>query len=398
MISLDEAQSYVWGLGRPLSPRDVPVGQAVGLVLPADVVSTEDIPGFDNSAVDGFAVRSVDDAGAGLRIVGRQMAGVRLDLTVGAGETVQIMTGAPMPAGADAVVMVERTRVVDGTMFLDGGEPPLAGAGVRRAGEDMRAGDVALAAGLRLRPAGIGVLASLGRAVVSVVPAPVVGVLSTGDELVVGGGSLAPGQIRDSNRPALLSAVAGCGAVAVDLGHVGDDEAAVQERLADAVSRCDVVVTSGGVSMGEADVIKAVLRRRADMRWMQVAIRPAKPLAAGRWGDAVVVGLPGNPVSSLVSFELFVRPLLGVMAGRGPSGAVEVRARAGASFSRRADGKVHFVRALLTPGSGGVEPVVIPASGQGSHQQSAMARADALVRLDDGTGVEAGEMVTALLL
>jgi molybdenum cofactor synthesis domain-containing protein len=250
------------------------------------------------------------------------------------------------------------------------------------------------------------VLAGVGRVTVVVTPRPVVGVFSTGDELVAPGEPLAPGQIRDSNRLALLAALAEAGVPTVDLGLVADDEAAIADTVTAGVARCDAVVTSGGVSMGDFDFVKVVLDRLGEMRWMQVAIKPAKPLAFGTVrrpadGTAVpVFGLPGNPVSSLVSFELFARPGLRRMAGHadGDLDRPRVRAVAAHDLRRRPDGKTHFVRVTCRwdDEAGGFQAA--SAGAQGSHQLTAFAAADALVELPDGHGAAAGDVVVAHLL
>ena len=349
MIPLDEAQAHV--RSRCPSPvvESVPLAGALGLVLAEDVVSAEDVPPFANTAMDGFAVRAGDTAGAPvcLAVVGTVAAGAAPDVAVGEGEAVRIMTGAPMPPGADAVVMVERTRVLDdgaGEQVEVEVEVPV-GNHVRQAGEDLLAGQVVLAAGIPLVPGRIGVLASVNRSEVRAFRRPRVGVVSTGDELVADGSSLAPGQIRDSNRPGLLALVAESGFTPVDLGLVPDRE----------------------------DAIEAVLR------------------------DGVAVfGLPGNPVSSMVSFELFARPALRAMAGHADVERRRIRAVAATAMPRRPDGKTHFARVVLDEFDGAVR--VSSSGGQGSHQLTAMAGADGLAVLPDGDGVAAGDQVEVLLL
>jgi molybdenum cofactor synthesis domain-containing protein len=221
--------------------------------------------------------------------------------------------------------------------------------------------------------------------------------MSTGDELVDAGERLGPGQIRDSNRATLLALVAQEGWQAVDLGLVRDDEAAITEAIQRGATTCDAVVTSGGVSMGDIDLVKVVLDRIGDMRWMQIAIRPAKPFAFGLVEGTPVFGLPGNPVSSMVSFELLARPALRKMAGHRALARPEIPAVAGEDFRRRPDGKVHFVRVVAERDGHGMLHVR-SAGGQGSHHLTAMARADALLPLADGDGVAAGDPVRVLLL
>jgi len=275
-------------------------------------------------------------------------------------------------------------------------------------GDDVQPGDVVVHAGDELTPGRIGVLRSVGVDAVRVRPRPRVGVLSTGDELVTGSEPLQPGQIRDSNRPTLLAMVAASSnAVPVDLGHVRDDEAALTATFEDAVARCDAVLSTGGVSMGDTDLVKVVLDRLGNavgsgggMRWMQVSIKPAKPLAFGVLGERGIpaFGLPGNPVSSMVSFELFARPGLRRLAGYSDDRLHRIRwaGVADEPLERRADGKIHLVR-VVARAVDGVLRVRI-AGGQGSHQLSAMARANALAVLPDGPGVEAGGPVDVVVI
>jgi molybdenum cofactor synthesis domain-containing protein len=272
-----------------------------------------------------------------------------------------------------------------------------AGTGIRRAGDDVEPGDVVVPAGTVLRVAHLGVLASIGVTTVSVRRRTRVGVLSTGDELVEGGAPLARGQVRDSNRLALLTLCRASGFDVVDLGLVRDDEAAIESTIWRGVTECDALLTSGGVSMGDFDYVKAVLGRIGDMRWMQIAIKPAKPFAFGLVDGVPVFGLPGNPVSSLVSFELLARPALLHGAGRTELHRRTVRATASEDLRRRPDGKVHFVRVSVGQDES-LGFVVGSAGGQGSHQMTAMAAADGLAVLPDGDGVAAGDPVDVLLL
>jgi molybdenum cofactor synthesis domain-containing protein len=396
MIPLDEAERYVLDKVSPLPQEEVALSDALGCVVAADVVAHEAVPPFANSAMDGYAVRAADTTGApvDLKVVGMIAAGTAPDRAVGAGEAMRIMTGAPMPDGADAVVLVERTQT-DGdrvTIEID----VEAGTSVRGVGEDVKPGDVVAATGTVLSPGHLGVLASVGINRVTVHRRPRVGVMSTGDELVEQG-SLARGQIRDSNRPTLVALLQQSGFDAIDLGIVADDEDAVTSALTHAVETCDAVMTSGGVSMGDLDFIKVVLDRIGDMRWMQIAIKPAKPLAFGTIGQVPVFGLPGNPVSSMVSFELFARPALRRMAGHSQLQRLHVTATAPEGLRRGPDGKVHLVRVVANQEDDG-SWIVRSAGGQGSHQLTAMAAANALAILPDGDGVPAGGGVRTMLL
>ena len=402
VIPLEEARAHVLAACAPLDPVEVRLAESVGCVVAEPVTSPEDVPPFANTAVDGFAVRAADvaDAPVTLTVVDTLAAGAARTEPVGPGETVRIMTGAPLPPGVDAIVMVEDSEPADGPHAIRLRRAVAVGDAVRAAGSDVRAGEVVLTPGTVLRPAHLGVLASIGRLTVRAHRRPLVGVLSTGDELVNDGGPLALGQIRESNKHVLLALVTAAGAEPVDLGLVRDDEAALEAVLADGASRCDALVTSGGVSMGDFDIVKAVLSRLAEMRWMQIAIKPAKPFAFGILPTAdgrrvPVIGLPGNPVSSFVSFELLARPALRRLAGHADPERVPVLAIADAGMARRSDGKTHWVRVY-----GGFGPdgrLHVRSTGpQGSHQLAATAAAQGLAEVVDGDGVPAGGEVPVL--
>ncbi|MGH2686471.1 MAG: molybdopterin molybdotransferase MoeA [Actinomycetota bacterium] len=396
MIPLDSARSRVLAGCAPLHPRAVPVPDALGCVTSVELTAEEHVPPFANTAMDGFAVRAADTSGAPvrLRIVATLAAGAAPERAVGQGEAIRIMTGAPMPDGADAVVMVERTSVDGDEVVIE--QAAAAGDHVRAAGSDLAPGQVLFPAGTVLSPAHLGVLASLGYRNVPVFPRARVGVLSTGDELVDDDRPLAPGQIRDSNRPMLVALLREANCVPVDLGLAPDRESDITAALEQGLAECDALVTSGGVSMGDFDYVKAVLDRMGDMQWMQVAIKPAKPLAFGVVGGKPVFGLPGNPVSSLVSFEVFARPALRQMMGHRRIERLRVQAIAEEGLLRRPDGKTHFVRVVGRYDDAAFR--VRSSGGQASHQLGAMAAANALVVLPDGEGVEAGGLVEAILL
>jgi molybdopterin molybdotransferase len=339
---------------------------------------------------------ATDEEPVVLPVVAEVAAGGHSTRHVVEGEAVRIMTGAPLPAGVDAIVMVEDTERLDGGQRVLVRRSVQPGDAVRAAGDDVRVGTVLYDAGTLVTPAVAAVLASVNATPVRVVPRVRVAVLSTGDELVDDGSPLQPGQIRESNRTMLLGAVADAGCDAVDLGIVRDDEAALEEVLRHAAATCDAIVTSGGVSMGDYDVVKAVLGRIADMHWMQIAIKPAKPLAFASIGGVPVFGLPGNPVSSRVSFELLARPALRRLAGRADELPSPVFAVARSPFPRRPDGRVHFDRVVVEYEDGGY---VCERSGfQASNVLSGMAAATGLAVLEDGDGVDAGERVPVLLL
>ena len=415
MVPIEEAHRLVLEGCAVLPAIEIHVDDSIGCVLAADAVAAEDVPPFANTAVDGYAVRAVDTVGAAdapvsLVVVGEVAAGAACDVNVGSGQAVRIMTGAPVPPGADAIVMVEDTAFEGDRTRFDGSQTVLvrrnvaSGAAVRGIGDDVRAGEVVFERGTEITPAVAGVLASINVLRPRVVRRPRVAVLSTGDELVDDGSPLERGQIRESNRVMLLGLVSRVGCTAVDFGIVRDDESALEQTLRLAAAECDAVVTSGGVSMGDYDVVKAVLSRIARMDWMQIAIKPAKPFAFGRLarrdgGEIPVFGLPGNPVSSLVSFELLARPALRKMAGHRPEewDRSRVRAVADTGLRRQPDGKVHFQRVVTRFGTDG-RVHVVPVAAQGSHQLAATALATGLAAVPDGFGVDEGGEVEVLLL
>jgi molybdopterin molybdotransferase len=390
VIAIEQAQAAVLDGCRPLPAADVPIGDALGLVTATSVVATEDVPPFANTAVDGYAVRAADTAAAPveLDVVGFLPAGTAPSTPVGPAQAIRIMTGAPVPDGADAMVMVEDTVVLGDRVRI--GRSVLVGDALRPAGDDVRVGDTVLGTGVELRAAHLGVLASIGCTTVRVHRRARVAVLSTGDELVEGGGPLRLGQIRESNKSMLLALVAQAGATPVDVGLVRDDEATLIAALEAAADTCDAIVTSGGVSMGDVDVVKMVLDRVGAMQWMQIAIKPAKPFAFGiipRGERAVpVFGLPGNPVSSFVSFELLARPGLRRLMGHRGASRPEVLAITDDGLRRRPDGKIHFVRVHGAFGPDG-RLHVRSTGAQGSHQLAATAGATGLARVVDGDGI-----------
>jgi molybdopterin molybdotransferase len=403
MIPVSEARQFLLSACGALTPRQVAVSDALGHVLAEAIRAAEAVPPFANSSMDGYAVRAADTAHppARLRVVGTLLAGDNTKTFVSSGKSVRIMTGAPLPPGADAVCMVERTRVESGGSIVVIDQSVQPGTFVREAGSDIRAGEEVFSPGTHLGAAHVGVLSSIGVEQLLAHPCPTVGVLSTGDELITSAGALAPGKIRDANRPALLAQLQADGFGTVDLGVAGDDEAALTALLEEAGSRCDAIVSSGGVSVGDRDVMKTVLKDLSGpiMRSMQVAIKPAKPLAFGvlKETGTPVFGLAGNPVSALVSYELFVRPALRSMAGCAVLDRPRLAAVAEVDLPRPRDGKLHLVRVKARTGVDGMLGVRI-AGGQDSHMLRVMAQSNALALLPDGDGVRAGECVEVLLL
>jgi molybdenum cofactor synthesis domain-containing protein len=381
----------------------VHLDDALGCVLAGPVSSQEAVPPFDNSAMDGFAVRADDVADASesnvvrLRVLDTVAAGSGAEVAVTSGTAVRIMTGAPVPPGADAIVPVELTRGGPGSTEVEvlGGSE--VGRHIRRAGSDIEPGQEVVPGGRLLGPAHLGVLASIGVRRAVVIPKPRVAVISTGDELVDDDRPLGPGQIRESNRPMLVALARSFGVEAYDLGTIADDRDALAAALTTAADTYDAVVTSGGVSMGDFDMVKAVLAEIADMRWMQIAIRPAKPFAFGILDGTPVFGLPGNPVSSLVSLSLLGVPGLRCLAGRSDLDLPRVAATAGPGLTRKPDGRTAYQRVAVTWTPDGrlrADPVPL----QMSHHLAASADANGLAELPDGPGVPEGGQVDVVLL
>ena len=395
MIPLEAARTKVLAACRPLEVVSVPLADSLGCVTAADVVSDCDVPPFANTAMDGYAVRAADGP-VQLRVVATVAAGASSDVAVGPGEAVRIMTGAPLPAGANAIAIVEVTSLSGADVLVH--QATIAGQHIRPAAGDIAAGQTVFPAGTELTPGHLGVLASIGWENVDVFRRARVGVLSTGDELVQGSAPLLPGQIRDTNRLTLMSLCRQSGFDVIDLGAARDDESSIRSSVSRGVVSCDALITSGGVSMGDFDYVKKVLDEMGDVTWMQVAIRPAKPLAFGLVSGMPVFGLPGNPVSSMVSFELFARPGLRQMMGFSSLDRLRVRGIADDGFSRRPDGKLHLNRVVATPSVTDGRFHVHSAGGQESHLLRAMAWANALALVPDGDGIPAGGDVDLLLL
>jgi molybdopterin molybdotransferase len=403
VIPITEARQFIFSKCGPLAPTSVEVTRASRHVLAETIQAVEPVPAFDNSAMDGYAVRAADtcDAPAHLQVLGSLMAGNGQHMFVSSGQTVRIMTGAPLPSGADAICIVEDVQLEAGGSIVVIEKPVAPGTYVRRTGDDICPGDEVFTPGEYLGPAHIGVLSSLGVKSVRVHPAPKVGVLSTGDELTQVSGPLPRGKIHDANRPSLLARLRSDGFDVLDLGIVVDDRDELASCIEDAMSACDAIVTSGGVSVGDRDLVSAAFEDLcgSTMRSMQVAVKPGKPLAFGviESSNAPLFGLPGNPVSALVSYELFVRPSLRSMAGYRVLDRPRLMARADADFSRPRDGKVHFIRSIARTGSDGVLRVR-PCGGSGSHLLRSLAYANALAVSPDGEGAQTGDAIEVLVL
>lgn len=394
MKRLADARREVIAAMPALEAVPTPLAEARGLVVAADIMAPHPVPPFPNSGVDGFAVRSTDTAASPveLEVIGDLPAGTAPTVAVRPGTAIRIMTGAPMPDGADGVAMVEDTLVVAGGRVRIG-RAVRRGDHVRPAGGDFTAGDLVLEKGTRLRAPHLGLLASIGVATPMVSRRPVVAVLSTGDELQPPDTPLLrPGAIRDSNRPMLVALLEELGATVRDLGIVPDDARLLRSTLQEAAANCDFVISTGGVSMGEHDLVKQVLGELGQIEFWQVAMQPAKPFAFGLLGTTPFFGLPGNPVSAVVAYEQFVRP--GLLAAMGATRLFRVRVPAvmGERISTNAD-KTVFVRVEF------VGPQEVrPSGGQASNVLSALAAADAFAVIPVGVAEVAagGEVIVEL--
>ena len=390
MRPLEEAQAAVLDAVPQLPVQSATLREARGLVLADDVVASHDIPPFANSAMDGYAVRSTDVASVPttLEVLEDVPAGSMPTREVTSGTAIKIMTGAPLPVGADAVVKVEDTDAGSDNVVISAAAP--AGTAVRLPGGDVERGTTVLTAGTRLSAAHLGVLAAVGAAFPKVTRRPTVAVLSTGDEVVPPEtGMLGPGKIRDTNRPILQAVLEDFGAVVVDYGIVADDATQLNQTLGHAARNADVVVTSGGVSMGEYDLVKQELAALGTVEFWKVAMQPAKPFAFGSLGGTPLFGLPGNPVSVFVAFEQFLRPALLHMMGADLLFRERVPAVAGDSFDTDPE-KTVFARVATE--RRGRDLVARASGGQQSNVLSALAAADAFAVIPRGVGrVEAGE-------
>jgi molybdopterin molybdotransferase len=376
-LSIEVALAIVLGRVRPLGIEDVPVGLAAGRVLAEPATATIDLPSFDSSAMDGFAVRPEDTPGR-LRVVGQSAAGRPFEGTLAAGEAVAISTGAVVPAGAGAVVPVEESTVEGDAVVVATGAP---GAHIRLRGGDATAGTLVVPAGTRVRPAQIGALAAAGLAVVRAARRPRVVVLATGNELRPPGSALAHGQIYEANTPLLAAQLATAGADVDVRDPVADDPEATVAALADGLA-ADVLVTSGGVSVGPHDLVRSALAQLGveEVFW-RVAVRPGRPVAFGVRGETLVFGLPGNPVSSLVGCELFVRPAVLALQRASDPGPHYLPGRL-ARPVRQDPQRAQLLRARARAEADGI--VLEPLGGQESHMIATSAAAEALVLIPAG--------------
>ena len=398
-LPVDEARERVVDLAgqRRVAVDSVPLDRALGRVLAVDVATPHPIPPFANSAMDGYALRGADlprETEKRFRLAGVMLAGADAALRVGAHECVRITTGAPLPDGADTVVIKERVRIDGAAIVVPAGDA--TGANVRPAGEDIAKDETVAYGGEILSAAQLGVIASCGFANVRVARRPRVALLVTGDELVPPGTPLGFGRIYDSNRYSLGALLEGLGIVADPIAHVRDDVDALREALRDAATTCDVVISSGGVSAGEADYLPKLVAELGRIDFWKVRMKPGHPFLCGEIGKAIVFGLPGNPVSSLATFLTLVKPAL--MAMQGASAQARMwRARLTVPLRKKHE-RTEYLRARLEPGGDGALRAT-PVERQGSGMMAGVAEADALIVIPEAArAIDAGDFVDVLLL
>ena len=395
-----KARAYIRAFLRPVTTVErLHVRAALGRVLAEDIVSGIDVPGHDNSAMDGYAMRFADlepDAEAVLRVVGASFAGKPYEGSLGAGEAVRIMTGGVIPAGADTVVMQERVTASAGEVRIPAGQQN--GQNVRAAGSDIGRGQIVFRRGQIVRPAELGMIASLGIGEISVYRRLRVAFFSTGDELVQVGRPLGAGQIYDSNRYTIYGMLSRLGVESIDMGVIRDDPAAIEQAFVEAARAADVVISSGGVSVGDADHVKQMLGRIGEVLFWKIAMKPGRPLAYGRVAEAHFFGLPGNPVSAMVTFYQFVRDALLVLMGVPEPAPLPVLKAVCTTPIKKAPGRTEFQRGILSSSDSGQWTVRVTGD-QGSAILSSMSQANCFIILPDAQGnTPAGATVDVQLL
>ncbi len=397
VLSVEEALERILATVHVLEPERVPILEALGRVLAEEVTADRDIPPHTNAAMDGYAMRGADVAQvpARLRVVGEAPAGRSCPVEVTPGTAVRIMTGAPVPAGADTVVPFEHTRA-DGE-WVEVLKATAIGANVRPAGEDVCAGETVLSPGAVLRPQEIGMLAALGRTEVTVIRRPRAAIMATGDEVVPPWETPGPGQIRDANSYTVAAQVRRYGGIPLLLGVARDEETLIRDGLRRALAeRSDIIITSGGVSVGDFDLVKQVLAAEGEIRFWSLNMKPGRPLAFGVVGGVPLVGLPGNPVAAMIATELFVRPVLLKMQGFTRWPWPEVRARLADPIARK-DGRRHYLRVRLRETPDGLEATLT--GDQGSGILKSLVLADGLAVIpEEAESLPAGTEVRVLLL
>lgn len=393
-LSAAEARARMVAEVSPITGREfVPVRSALGRILAADIIAPHDVPAHDNSAMDGYAVRFDSLAASGetrLSIVGTAFAGNAFSGLVGKGQAVRIMTGAVMPAGADTVVVQEVTRCEGHEVIVPDGQK--AGQNRRRAGEDLARGSVALAAGKKLGPAELGLIASLGIAEVEVRRRLRVAFFSTGDELASIGNPLAPGEVYDSNRYTLYGLLTRLGADIIDMGVVPDRPEALEATLIEAAQSADAIITSGGVSVGEADFVRSVLDRLGQVKFWKLNIKPGRPMAFGKVGNAWLFGLPGNPVAVMVSYSQFALDALLRLSGQDPLPERPILDAVSAQAIKKQPGRREYLRGMVSAVNGVWQVKTV--GNQGSGVLRSMSEANCFIVLDEAcAGVAVGDRV-----
>lgn len=393
-LGVADARSAILERVQPLSGTEVrPLATALGRVLAADVISPLDVPAHDNSAMDGYALRAADLSAGGesrLQVAGTALAGKPHAGELGSGQAIRIMTGAVVPTGADTIVMQEAVRREGELLFV----PPRqqAGQNVRRRGEDLAADSVALPAGRLLGPAELGLAASLGLGELSVRRRPRVAVFSTGDEIASIGTPLGAGQIYDSNRYTLHGMLTRLGCEIVDLGVVADRPGELEAAFSHAAATADAIVTSGGVSVGDADFVRDIMARLGEVAFWRISMKPGRPMAFGRLGTALLFGLPGNPVATMVAFYQFVQPALLKLMGVSPLPEPQLFEAVSSETIRKPAGRTEFLRGRLSRVDGRLSVSLTGAQGSGILRS--MSEADCFILLDETRGdVQAGETV-----
>lgn len=397
VLSIEQAIQRLLASVQPVEGVErLSLQHALGRVLPRDVASPLDLPLFTSSAMDGYAVRACDALpGARLRMTGSAFAGHPFSAGIGQGECVRILTGACLPTGADAVVVQELTEKVGDEILLKTHHPLRIGANIRYQGEELKSGQTLIAGGKVLRPADIGLLALAGCQEVDVRVRPKVAFIATGDELVEPGQILEPGFINESNRPVLRAMLTELGMEPMDLGLVRDDPRQLAQVLLSGVQEADLIIAMGGASVGDADYLTDVVQNIGQLEFWKVNIKPGKPFLFGRLAGRPLFGLPGNPVSMMVTFMQLARPALLRMAGRQPDRLMRLDAISTCPM-HKSPGRLEFRRAIVQLGREGC--FVTPVEEQGSHQLTGMSRANSFILLPaDCENIEAGERVTVEL-
>ncbi len=399
-MPVPKAREYIRAVLEPVATVErLHIRDALGRVLAEDVISPVNVPQHDNSAMDGYAVRFADlkpDSQTALNVVGTAFAGKPFEGKVGPGQSVRIMTGAVVPEGCDTVIMQERATADGNKVSVTA--VPAAGTNTRKAGEDLRKGEAALQKGHLVRPADLGLLASLGIGEVSVYRKLRVAFFSTGDELVGIGQPLGPGQIYDSNRYTIYGMLTRMGCEVLDMGVIRDTPDAIEQAFAQASAAADVIITSGGVSVGEADFVKQILERLGEVLFWKIAMKPGRPMAYGKIGQAHFFGLPGNPVAVMVTFYQFVREALAALQGQTELKPLPTMKVVCTEPVKKAPGRTEFQRGILSRSDDG-EWTVRPTGDQGSGILSSMSQAHCFIVLPTETGrLEAGTVVDVQLL